>query len=221
MYLIYSVFTFLPYSKVIQLYLYLFFFIYGLSQNIDCSSLCYLVGSWCLSVLCKSLHLLTPSFAIPSPLYLPFPFDSLICSLCLWSLFRFIYIHLRHILDSTYKVTSNTIFVFLFDLLHFIWPAPVPSLFSNGIILFFLWLSSITIITYHIFLLPFICPWTFSGFPSWLLLHWFLNRLGLFIILFFKLTYLFWWRIITLQHCDGVSHTWIWVAIGIHISPPS
>ena len=88
---------------------------------------------------------------------------------------------------------------------------------ANGIILFFLWLRSIPL-----------CIYTTSSWSthlsmdiyvvstSWLLLQWFFffNELKcLFIILFSFLNRLIYfnWRIITLQHCDGFSHTSIWI----------
>ena len=51
--LIYTV-SFLLYNKVTQLYIYILFhvlFHHGLSQAIEYSSLCYTVGSYCLSIL--------------------------------------------------------------------------------------------------------------------------------------------------------------------------
>ena len=53
--LIYNVLLITLYSKVIQLYIYIYFlnilFHYGLSQDIEYSSLCYTVGPCCLSIL--------------------------------------------------------------------------------------------------------------------------------------------------------------------------
>ena len=67
---------FLLYSKVILLYIYIHFFQilfhYGLLQVTEYSSLCYIVGPCCLSILCNSLHLLNPnSQSLPSPAPLP------------------------------------------------------------------------------------------------------------------------------------------------------
>ena len=68
--LINNIVLFLLYSKMTQVYLHILyhmFFHYGLSQNIECSSLCYMVGP-CLSILCTGLHLLAPSFqSFPPP----------------------------------------------------------------------------------------------------------------------------------------------------------
>ena len=51
--MIYNV-VFLLYSKVVQLYIYVLFH-YGLSQDMESISLCYTVGSCCLSRRCFSL----------------------------------------------------------------------------------------------------------------------------------------------------------------------
>ena len=46
-------YEFLWYSKVIQLYILSnIIFYYGLSRDIECSSLCLAVGPCCLSILC-------------------------------------------------------------------------------------------------------------------------------------------------------------------------
>ena len=64
--------SFLLYSKGLQLYVYIHSFCillhYGLSQDIEYSSLCYPVRPCCLSILYMSLHLLiSKSQFIPSP----------------------------------------------------------------------------------------------------------------------------------------------------------
>ena len=48
----FTVCSFLLYSRVIQLCIYIFFFFfhYGLSQDIEYSSVCYTVGPYCLSI---------------------------------------------------------------------------------------------------------------------------------------------------------------------------
>ena len=93
----YSWFTmlcwFLLYSKVIQLYInkykyiYILFYIlfhYGLSQDIEYSSLCYTVGPCCLSFLYIIVCLCIPPPPTPTPWQPP------VCSLCLGVCFCFI-----------------------------------------------------------------------------------------------------------------------------------
>ena len=103
--LINNIVLFLLYSKMTQVYLHILyhmFFHYGLSQNIECSSLCYMVGP-CLSILCTGLHLLAQASNpfLPQPLS-PLATTSLFC--VSMSLFLFCTcVHLCHILDSICK----------------------------------------------------------------------------------------------------------------------
>ena len=65
---------------------FFYFFCYGLSQDIEYSSLCYTAGS-CLS---STLHLLTPSSHSISCLFPLALGNNKVCSLCLWVCFRFV-----------------------------------------------------------------------------------------------------------------------------------
>ena len=124
-------------------------FHYGLSQDIEYSSLSYTLGSCHLSIL-YSLYVLVPNFESMFPQH-HFPLGNCKSVSYAWkSILFYIYVHLCFILDSTYK-WYHMVFVFLF----------LPSLSTlismsvhvaeNGIISFFLWLVIHCTYTPHFF----------------------------------------------------------------------
>ena len=139
--------------------LFQIFFHYGLSQNIVYSSLCYTLGPCCLSILyiivciCPSQ---TPNPSLPhapSPLATTSPFSMSV------SLFLFCrWVHLCHILDSTYK-WYHTVFVFLFltslsmkisRSIHVAANVPQPTLFLKKMFIYF-WLHWVLVAACGIF----------------------------------------------------------------------
>ena len=79
-----------------HIYMYVFIlFLYVFSQGVEYSSLCYTVGSYCLSIL--YIKVCICYFWIPNPslTHAPFPLATKICSVCLWVCFCFILYHLH------------------------------------------------------------------------------------------------------------------------------
>ena len=95
-------------------------FHYGLSQDIEYSSLWYTIGSCCLSILNVVVCIYQPQN--PSPfLSLPtLPYQSQICSLCLWICF-----YLFSSVQFSHSLISNSLG--LHELQHITPPCPSPS----------------------------------------------------------------------------------------------
>jgi len=118
---------------------FFYFFPYGLSQDVEYSSLCCTAGS-CLS---STSHLLTPNSHSISLSFLSRPWQQQSLFSMSVSLFSFCrWVPLYNILYSTYKWYC-VVFVFLFLTPLSIIISGSIHVAANGIISFFLWLSSI------------------------------------------------------------------------------
>ena len=90
---------------VVHIYTFFFhiLFNYGLSQNIEHGCLCHMEGPWCLSFL-NVIVFISYKLSRFIPLLPPSPWQTQVCSLCLWVCFCFVdWFHLCRILDSASK----------------------------------------------------------------------------------------------------------------------
>ena len=130
---------------LLYIHTYIFFFYilfhYGLSQGIECSSLCYRVGPCCSFILFVESYVCSPQPpTISLPQTLP-PWQTSVCSLCSWFCFidEFICItfqipYINNViwyLSFSYRITSFSMIT-----------SSCTHVAANGVILFFLWLSS-------------------------------------------------------------------------------
>ena len=115
----------------------------GLSWDPEYSSLCYAIGPCCLSILYKSLHLLTStSYSIPSPTP---PWQPQVCFLYLWFFLFHNYFHRSFVSYFRFHIQmiSYCICFSLFYLLYLVWQSLVVSvLLQMASFCCFLWLSS-------------------------------------------------------------------------------
>ena len=146
-----------PSNSVIHIYAFIFYilFRYGLSQDMEQSSLCSPVGPCGLSL----LHLLTPaSHSIPPPTPTPLRITSL--SSTSVTLLPFC---VCRILDSTCKWQDNVVLVFL------IWRASLSRINSSCSHVAARGTISLYVVFRGIYTphhpRPFICWWTFRLFP--------------------------------------------------------
>ena len=130
------------------------------------SSLCYTVGSHCLSILNIVVSIYQSQTTYPSHSHLPFPWQPQVYFLFLWVFLFYRWVRLCHILDS--NINDIMVFVFLFmTSLLLVWESLVSSmLLQMPLFCSFLWLSSIPLYIYVPYLFnPFICWWPFRLSP--------------------------------------------------------
>ena len=70
-------------------HIFIYAFPYGLSQDIDYSSLCYTVGPCYLLILYTVVSIHSPQTPSPFFSHFPSPWQPQVCSLCLWVCFCF------------------------------------------------------------------------------------------------------------------------------------
>ena len=136
---------------------FLIFFYYDLSPNIDYSSLCYIVGPCCLSILHIIVYIWsfqTPNSSLP-PHPSPRTARTLLCESVSQILFICVFFWIPHVSDITWHWSFS-------DLPHLVWQClGLPMLLQMILFCSFLWLSNIS----HL-LHPLLCQWTFGLFLS-------------------------------------------------------
>ena len=152
-----------------HIYIHILFHIvfhYGLSQDIEYTSLSYTVGPSCLSSLCIIACICWPQTPNPSLPHLSSPLATTSLFSMPVSLFLFCRkFYLCHILDSTYK-RYHMVFVFLLLTSLSMMISSSIHVATNGIISFFFygWVTFHCPYVPHL-LYPSICRWTFRLFP--------------------------------------------------------
>ena len=114
------IFSVQQWFSYIYIYVFHIFLRYGVSQDIEYSFLCYIIGPCFIHFIYTSLHLLIPT---PNPCLFHHPRPLATTSLVSMyvSLFLFSrYVHLCHVLDSTCE-QYHTVFVFSFWLPSLVW----------------------------------------------------------------------------------------------------